>query len=51
MMALFIFPNGGDSFSLGNFEVDQSDTFLGAVDFAALQSQVEKKTTPRKYTR
>ena len=34
-----------------NFEVDQSDTLLGAICFAAVQLQVEKETTPRKYIR
>ena len=51
MMAFLSFSNGSNSFSLDNSEVEHSNTFLGAVDFAAVQSQVEKETKPRTNTR
>ena len=51
MGVFYPFFNGSHSFSLGNYEVDQSDTLLCAVDFAPVQSQVEKETKPRTYTR
>jgi len=40
-----------NSIFLGNSEADQSDTLLGAVEFAVVQKVAQKETKPKTYTR